>query len=129
MFRIKINPEVEQIKIDFFTKSGKLLATGYERIVIGERGPYIEFSNQHIIFDHIFPPLGEKHRIGNDTYYYDEYRSVENYVKIYHQKRTVKYADYKIGFYYISPAELYVKVNKKLLCILSTKQIVLDRFM
>jgi hypothetical protein len=30
-------------------------------------------------------------------------------VKVYDQKRTVKYADYKVEFFYISPFDLFVK--------------------
>jgi len=30
-------------------------------------------------------------------------------VKVYDQKRTVDYADYKVGLYYISPFDLYVE--------------------
>jgi len=41
-------------------------------------------------------------------------------VKVYDQKRTVEYADYKVGLFYISPFDLFVegdpvitKVGKK----------------
>jgi exo-beta-1,3-glucanase (GH17 family) len=30
-------------------------------------------------------------------------------VKVYDQKRTVDYADYRVGLFYISPFELYVE--------------------
>ncbi|KKN61017.1 hypothetical protein LCGC14_0526420 [marine sediment metagenome] len=32
----------------FFTKSGTLLATGYERVVIGDYGAYIEFTSDQM---------------------------------------------------------------------------------
>lgn len=93
--------------IEFKTKSGLVLATGYTRMVIGERGPYLEFTTEQVRHNHIDIPSEEKHRIGNNIYYYDEYRSLDpERVKLYFQKKTVKYADYKVGLWYISPFDL-----------------------
>ena len=101
-------PEISDgFPIEFKTKSGLVLATGYTRMVIGERGPYLEFTTEQMCRNHIDIPSEEKHRIGNNIYYYDEYRSLgPERVKIYFQKKTVKYADYKIGYWYISPFDL-----------------------
>jgi hypothetical protein len=39
-----------------------------------------------------------------------EYRSKDDrQIKLYEQLRKVKYADYKIGFYYISPEDLVLE--------------------
>ena len=40
--RLKIPLEGDET-LQLYTKSGTKVATGYERIVIGDRGPYIEF--------------------------------------------------------------------------------------
>jgi len=92
--------------INFYTEDGMIVAQGYERIVIGERGPYIEFKNYQIIHVNIFIPEDQEYRLNSDKVYYVEYRTKIGNVKIYHQKKLVKYADYKIDFYYISPSDL-----------------------
>ena len=90
-------------KMRFYTASGLHIATGYQRIVIGDRGPYVEFSPEQIVIDNFHIP--EQRHV-----YFTEWRSNdESNVMVYDQKRTVKYADYKIGLYYISPSDLYVE--------------------
>lgn len=107
-------------KTDFYTHSDLLIANGYSRIVIGGRGPYIEFLSDQICHDHIYVPNDQKHRIGNDAFFYDEYRShCESNVKIYHQKNTVGYADYVVGRWYVDP---------NLLCTLDHDKLLLDLY-
>lgn len=94
---------------EFRTISGTLIAKGYERVVIGQRGPYIEFVRSSIYENQLYIPKGEQKRIGSPYFFYDEYRSKDDsYTKVYHQKRLVKYADYLVGMYYISPFDLIV---------------------
>ncbi len=91
----------------FYSSSGLLLATGYTRVVIGKRGPYVEFDDEHIQWKHFFVPVKEAYRETNKVVFYLEYRSFDAAkVKLYRQKRTVAYADYKIGMCYISPSDL-----------------------
>lgn len=92
---------------EFRTKDGLLIAVGYTRIVIGERGPYIEFEETNIRKDHYRMPTAMEWRKELRKAYYLEYRTIcSSNVKIYKQKRRVLYADYKIGSYYISPFDL-----------------------
>ena len=94
-------------KLFLYSKSGTLLATGYTRVVIGKRGPYIEFNDAQIQKKEFHIPEGESYRLGNQVEYYVEYRSNDDSnVMLYHQKRKVAYADYRIGMYYISPFDL-----------------------
>lgn len=87
--------------IEFYTKSNLEIANGYNRIVIGLRGPYIEFHHYNIISSSIHKIINPNH------YYFDEYRSnCKSNVKVYYQKFIVNYADYKPGFLYISPFDL-----------------------
>lgn len=96
-------------EIEFFTKSGTHIATGYERVVIGDRGPYIEF-NDEMMTDNLFVPWEQEYRIGHGVCYYEEWRSNDDsYVKVYYQKRLVKYADYKLEMWYILPFDLTSK--------------------
>lgn len=83
-----------------FTKSGKLLVTGFKRVVIGTRGPYVECGldqlNNEILRE-----------VANRHYYYVELRSSEpDDVKVYVQLKRVNYADYEPGQCYVSPFEL-----------------------
>lgn len=106
--RIKIPVDVGDSTTEFFTKCGTHVATGYKRIVLGKRGPYIEFDTEQINRNDIFIPDGELWRMDDAmNAYYFEYRSKDACnVKIYFQKKLVDYADYKLGYIYISPFDL-----------------------
>jgi len=97
----------------FETKTGFHVATGYTKIVIGGRGPYIEFLTGHLIWDSLQMPDEEKYRPEHpwkDRVYYVEWRTNDEInVKIYDQKRTVEYADYKVCLFYVSPFDLFVE--------------------
>lgn len=84
----------------FFTRSGVCVATGYDRIVIGDRGPYVEFDATHLI-------QGVLKETDLSHYYYIELRTVPDNVKVYAQLRRVNYAEYHPGKFYVSPFELY----------------------
>lgn len=105
--RLKIAADVGDKSMQFLTKCDMLIANGYERVVIGARGPYIEFTEHQIVRENILVPTNEIWRISSDVSFYIEYRTndVCN-VKIYFQKKLVNYADYKIDYYYISPFDL-----------------------
>jgi hypothetical protein len=85
--------------LDFFSPSRHLIATGYNRIVIGGRGPYIEFEAQH------FAPRAIR-LTPVRHYYYEEWRTDPDGIMVYHQSRLVNYADYLIDRFYISPFDL-----------------------
>ena len=74
-------PEFGNPDAKFYSANDTLLATGYTRIVVGERGAYII-----------------------------EHRSQdEANVKVYEQRRAVGYADYKIGMFSVAPGEVVIK--------------------
>ena len=116
VFRSKlILPETSKSKIKFTTLNGLLIATDYIRVVVGDRGPYIEFEDSMIVKENIHIPKEHEYRLTYPYCFYLEYRSNDDaYVKLYHQKKTVGYADYKIGLWYISPLELTSKEYKVL---------------
>lgn len=110
----------------FRTKGGQIFAVGYERVVYGDHGPYVEFRREQIRctlqrkFDRD-PPSG--------AYYEWLYPVGEPSVKVYLQRRAVKwldnppaggfmgnrrdgYADYRVGMIYVSPFDL-VKDGQK----------------
>jgi len=105
--RIKIPVDFGDSTIKFFTKCGTHIAIGYKRIIIGARGPYIEFEGNNIVRKNIQIPKDEMWRTSSDAAFYIEYRTNDACnVKIYLQKKSVNYADYKLDFYYISPFDL-----------------------
>lgn len=88
-------------RVEFRAESGVILAHGYERVVIGERGPYVEFTAAQLFpFQFTFV---------TEHYYYDELRSIPDGLKCYRQKRPVTYADYRPGMFYLSPFDLFVE--------------------
>lgn len=95
------------MKLKFYTPNGTLFADSYQRVVIGLRGAYIEFSEEDIKVDLETQP-GQEYR-GTGRYSYCKYfwlRPKGGDIKVYRQRGTVKYADYKAGYYYVSPNDL-----------------------
>ena len=108
----------------FETSTGLRVATGYTRIVIGERGPYIEFNPKQIILANLHIPENEKYRLKEPMrprIYYFEWRTNDDAnVMFYEQLKTVDYADYKVDMLYASPFDLFIdrepiitKLNQK----------------
>ena len=97
-------------KQDLYTKSGILFAKEFIRVIHGGRGDYIEFNKNQILpqLCNKFPKLSDDELVLQGHYYewltplYDDFDT-----KVYRQLRTVKYADYKVGLYYVSP-ELFI---------------------
>ena len=91
----------------FETSTGLQVATGYTRVVIGGRGPYIEFLPGHHIWENLQIPDEEKYRLEHpwkEEVFYVEWRTKDqSNVRVYEQSKTVDYADYKGGLFYISP--------------------------
>ncbi len=98
------------------TKNDVLVATDFVRIVHGGRGDYVEFTKDQMILENIsiirdtIWRLSEKWK---NRVYYVEYRTTDN-IKIYYQKRLVKYADYKLKHFYIALQDL--KLKNKFIC-------------
>lgn len=95
-------------KQDLYLLDGTLLATGFVRVVHGDRGDYVELIREQFIIplNSKFGNLNWETNNSNDFYYYWLYPVGHPDVKIYKQCKTVKYADYKIGYFYISPSLL-----------------------
>lgn len=116
----------------FYSPNGILLFEGYERIVYGDHGPYLEFTLQNIRYK-------LKSKFGNYVdfnnlpgeefkyYYYWLVPLCDPNIKVYLQIKTVHnlpnapkredgkkstfnrsegYADYKRGFFYVDPYSL-----------------------
>jgi len=86
----------------YFKSTGEKIANGYDRIVIGDHGAYVEINEKQINKKIIKVKKGQEWRTNNLFCKYFWFESTKG-DKVYLQKATVKYADYKIGFYYIDP--------------------------
>lgn len=96
-----------------YTIKGSLICNGYDRIVIGDYGAYIEFSSIQANKDLFIITPGQEYRLE------PRYSNVKyiwltiddgSQIKIYYQKNTVSYADYKPQYYYISVYEAYPEI-------------------
>lgn len=118
-----------------FYDGGILLFKGYDRIVYGDHGPYIEFSLQHIkckLFSKFSNSVDYKNLPDENYKYYYFWLLPKDkpHIKVYLQIKTVHnlpnaprredgkksnfnrpegYADYKRGFFYVDPYSLEVK--------------------
>lgn len=117
-FRIPVNPRSDGChwEIPLFNRSGTQVARGYRRIVIGKRGPYVEFHFTDVMWNNFFVPDSEQHRLNSRVVFYEEWRTIDDsYVKLYLQKKTVAYADYKVHMMYISPFDLLDEDNRPII--------------
>ena len=105
---VPVLPQTGSHLIPLYTRSGVQVCTGYTRIVIGGRGPYVEITNHEIL-------MGSLMRVEAFHVYYDEYRTQPDAVKVYYQRKPVDYADYRPGLFYISPFDLYTESGQVLI--------------
>ncbi len=106
-----LNIPIDGTKLSLYTKypSYNLIADRYQRVVIGQRGPYVEFTKNQIVDSLLYIPKNQLYRLSDPKVYYIEFRTVENNVKVYYQMRSVAYADYLINHFYINPTNLYTE--------------------
>ncbi len=111
--RLQLPLEGKQVLI--FDKDGTLLADRYSRIVIGKRGPYVEFENNTYTLNigELAVPAFYAWKINSTGVYYHEYRTWKARTKFYYQVKEVDYADYKPGYWYASPFDLLVEIKGK----------------
>lgn len=124
--RLVLPEHSEGDSLEFRTQSGLTIARGYERVVLGGRGPYVEFLTEHMIQDSLFIPESARWRLDPSwtlrCYYWELRTRDECRVKIYYQRRTVDYADYRIGCWYVSPFELVTDRHDELVRPLAGKR-------
>lgn len=108
-FKIMGDPAAE-----LYSSAGTLIAVGYEKIVIGDYGAFLEINKENVIGKNLEIKKGQEYRY-NDPKYKDNVKYLwyttkdDSDVKIYYQKKTVPYADYKPKKFYISPYEVELK--------------------
>ena len=93
------------------TLKGTEFASGFSRAVIGDYGAFLEIAGSQINRDVIRVQPGQEYRLAEPRYAeHVKYLWMTvpdgSNVKIYWQKKTVEYADYRPGMYYVSPFEI-----------------------
>ena len=91
------------------------IATGYVRVVIGARGPYVEFLAGHLRRRRLYLPRSSRWRQTSAVAFYEEYRTSPDHVMVYHQLRPVAYADYIVDRWYISPFDLRDRCGRRII--------------
>lgn len=91
----------------FTNESGTVIARGYNRVVIGDYGPFIEYTPEQIVTENIKQKWPGEPKSGI-KYIWMETKDQEK-TKIYFQHDTVPYADYKIGMYYVDPRIVFME--------------------
>ena len=98
--------------ISLETTNGTVITNGYNRIVIGDYGAFVEFSRAQANARHLKIKEGQSYRI-EDPRYAEHVKYLwltaddNSDVKVYDQKRLVEYADYKPGMLYVSVYEVF----------------------
>lgn len=98
--------------ISLETANGTVITNGYNRIVIGDYGAFVEFSHAQADMRHLKIKEGQSYRI-EDPRYAEHVKYLwltaddDSDVKVYEQKRPVEYADYKPGMLYVSVYEVF----------------------
>lgn len=119
-----LNISIDGGKMPLYISEFSPISNGYQRVVIGQRGPYVEFTKHQIMDTKLYIPKNQLYRLSDPKVYYIEFRTVENNVKVYYQMRNVAYADYLINHFYISPNDLYLADGNT--CIKKTEDFSVD---
>jgi len=81
---------------------GYEIAQGYNRLVVGDHGAYLEFTEDQMKSETLKTKPGQEWRNSNKFVKY-LHLITPGGMKVYHQVGRVKYADYVPGRYYINP--------------------------
>ena len=105
-YELKLDGEM----LPLFSNSGTMISRGYNRIVVGDYGAFVEMTEDLICKDNLCIESGQEYRLTekyiNNVKYIWLTTKDNSHVKIYKQLRKVSYADYKPDMYYVSPYEI-----------------------
>lgn len=116
LYRDELPPGIDfnGCRTPLYTKDGTLVARGYQRVVIGDYGAFLEIEPQDFIIKEVTVKPGEEYRLKDSKYAHNVkylwYTAKDkSNIKIYYQLREVLYADYRVGMFYISPYEVEIQ--------------------
>jgi len=122
--RLRI-PACGHCDLALYSGEGLLLARGYQRVVCGPGGPYVELLPSHVVREH-FRMEDHPYRPGLRTVYGIAFRSTcPSQVRAYFQKRPVNHAGLLPGRWYISAADLCVAGGQRALAPPQARQMLL----
>ncbi|MCX5657199.1 MAG: hypothetical protein NTZ48_03095 [Candidatus Omnitrophica bacterium] len=113
----------ESVDIVFITRGGYIIARGYNRIVYGDGGAYIEFIRYQINWSCLILERGGFRGYFHKLYtpdrvmIYDQIKTVEKLPNpprnpgAFRGNRKEGYADYRIGMLYIDPHNIIIVRN------------------
>jgi hypothetical protein len=81
-----------------------VISRGYVRVVIGDYGAFIEFNDEQVQRQNLRPHFDGPPQSGVAYVWLETKDTLKT--KIYEQKRTVRYADYTPGMFYVDPAKI-----------------------
>lgn len=98
-----------------------LISTGYTRLVTGDYGSYVEIAPSQIVRSTLHVPQSQQWRVSShqtcqERHVHNKYLKYlwlesDSGAKFYHQLDTVKYADYKPGYWYVCPSQVQFMPN------------------
>lgn len=90
------------------TETGLLVAKDFTRIIHGNHGAFIEIHNDDIVKENIHIPKNQAYRPTFAEASYNEWRTNDslNLMLYFERKRADEIADYRIGYWYISPEHI-----------------------
>ena len=107
----------EKNNIPLYSASGTMICTTYNRIVIGDYGAFVEITPEQICKQSLRCKPGQEYRYNEERYanhvkYLWLTTKNDSDCKIYYQKKTVDYADYQVGMFYVSPYEVFLTAKE-----------------
>ena len=78
-------------------------------ITATNKGNFVEFNNSDIIYKSFYIKRNQLFRMSDPRVYYVQFNSNDDSdIKMYYQLRNVRYADFNIGYFYISVVDLFL---------------------
>lgn len=103
------NIPITKTKLSLFTRSNTKIANKYQRILFTNKGNFVEFNNSDIIYKSFYIKRNQLFRMSDPRVYYVQFNSNDDSdIKMYYQLRNVRYADFNIGYFYISVVDLFL---------------------
>ena len=100
-----------------YADDGVQLCSSYNRIVVGDYGAYIEIDKIGIKKENLTLEFGQEWRVydvnekDKVNFVWLTTKGYTSYIKVKYQKKPVHYADYKVGYYYVSVFDVISQKN------------------
>lgn len=94
-----------------YSPKGIQISTGWNRIIIGDYGAFLEITPKQILLENLKCAKGQEYRFNNEKYSaHTKFNWLttkdDSYIKIYEQKKSLEYAEYRANMLYVSPYQV-----------------------